>query len=152
MQRLELKVPPLLLMLLFAAMIELLSIIFAPQKASTIAIIFGCLSILLGAVVCVTGFLTFKFHHATPDPRDPNKSTLIVRSGIYAFSRNPMYLGFVLILFGQVLYIETYYLMSLVILFIYYLTRFQINPEERILKQKFGLEYEQYLRDVRRWL
>jgi protein-S-isoprenylcysteine O-methyltransferase Ste14 len=86
------------------------------------------------------------------DPTNPEKSTSVVTGGIYRFSRNPMYLGFLLVLAGLAAYLSTPVTLAGPVLFLLYMNRFQILPEERILTKRFGADYENYLRRVRRWL
>jgi protein-S-isoprenylcysteine O-methyltransferase Ste14 len=76
----------------------------------------------------------------------------MVTTGIYRFSRNPMYVGFALVLVGWACFVANLVAMLLVLAFVVYLNRFQIEPEERVLSARFGDEYRTYLRAVRRWL
>lgn len=76
----------------------------------------------------------------------------MVRSGIYRFSRNPMYLGLLLVLAAVAVTFPSAPGVLVLALFVGYLDRFQIRPEERALLQKFGTEYAAYQRAVRRWL
>ena len=68
------------------------------------------------------------------------------------YSRNPMYLGFLLLLLALACYLMNVAAMALLPLFVLYMNRFQIAPEERFLLQKFGAEYQAYCERVRRWL
>ena len=76
----------------------------------------------------------------------------MVTSGIYRFSRNPMYLGFFLALAGWATYLSHLLAFALLPLFVLYINRFQILPEERALSDKFPQEYTAYKGSVRRWL
>jgi len=76
----------------------------------------------------------------------------LVTSGLYNFSRNPMYLGQFLILCGWAIWLGNILNLGLLAVFGFYLTYFQIKPEERALAQKFGAEYADYKSRVRRWL
>ncbi|MDX8406306.1 MAG: isoprenylcysteine carboxylmethyltransferase family protein [Mariprofundus sp.] len=88
----------------------------------------------------------------TIDPRYPHKTTTIVDNGIYAFTRNPMYLGSVLILTSLTVWLGTVFGVLVIGLFIFYMTRFQINPEEEMLTAQFGEAYLNYKATVRRWI
>ncbi|RUO24533.1 isoprenylcysteine carboxylmethyltransferase family protein [Aliidiomarina minuta] len=106
----------------------------------------------IGIAVAVLGVLEFRKADTTVDPRFPDRSSQLVASGVYRLSRNPMYLGFLLILFGW-----AWYLMSLLAflwlpLFVVYMNRFQIQPEERYMVHKFGEEFHAYTARVRRWI
>lgn len=153
MKALELKIPPLLLMLLFAGAIWLvepaLPQVMQPTTASvTVAI----LLVLAGIIVAVSGVYAFRQAQTTVDPTKPDASSTLVTSGIYRFTRNPMYVGFTLCLTALSAYLASPLSLALVILFSWFLTRFQIMPEERILKGVFGQAYQDYCNKVRRWL
>lgn len=79
-------------------------------------------------------------------------SSALVRNGVYRFTRNPMYLGFLLVLAAWAAFLSS--LMSVLALpcFIAYINKYQIEPEERALLAKFGAEFEQYAAAVRRWI
>ena len=80
----------------------------------------------------------------------PDKSKYLIVSGVYRFSRNPMYLGFYLWLLSYTLYLGDVLMVLLTPLFIVYINRFQIVPEEKILFDKFGADYLSYKNSVRR--
>lgn len=113
---------------------------------------FAVVFIGVGAGMAVLGVLAFRKANTTVDPRVPQQSVSLVVSGIYRYSRNPMYLGFLLWLIGLACYLLSIAAFSLLPLFVWYMNRFQIKPEERFLQQKFGAEYLSYMRQVRRWL
>jgi protein-S-isoprenylcysteine O-methyltransferase Ste14 len=85
-------------------------------------------------------------------PSEPERTTALVTSGVYRFSRNPTYLGMeiVLLSWAAVLTSPAAALMSA--LFVAYITRFQIRPEESILAASLGPDYRDYSQRVRRWL
>ena len=82
----------------------------------------------------------------------PELTTTLIKTGLYQYSRNPIYLGFVIMLTGWGLYLNNAPGLILVVGFIYYMNRFQIEPEEESLSRIFGTEFELYKRTVRRWL
>jgi protein-S-isoprenylcysteine O-methyltransferase Ste14 len=71
---------------------------------------------------------------------------------VYKFTRNPMYLGLLLVLFGWAIFLSNAAAFALLPGFFVYMNRFQIEPEERVLALKFGSEYAAYKAKVRRWL
>jgi protein-S-isoprenylcysteine O-methyltransferase Ste14 len=153
MRSLELRLPPVAAALLIAAMMWAACRIY-PKLA--VAIPFGWL---VGAVISVSGVAIalagvaeFRRAQTTVDPTDPSKSRSVVTSGIYSRTRNPMYLGFLLVLIGWAVYLGSLLALLGPVLFIGYMHRFQILPEERILKSRFGTAYEAYLERVRRWI
>lgn len=157
MSFLELKIPPLLLMLLFALTMWLLAPLTAPLStklalpALYTTVLALCLAV-TGIAVALAGVLAFRRAKTTVDPRLPQQSSSLVLVGIYRYSRNPMYLGFLLLLAAFACYLQSLLALALLPLFVLYMNRFQIEPEERILGQKFGVDYQMYLHSVRRWL
>jgi protein-S-isoprenylcysteine O-methyltransferase Ste14 len=88
----------------------------------------------------------------TVDPRDPRKATALVTGGVYRWSRNPMYLGLTLLLVGWAIHLGSLSPLLVPPLFALVISRVQILPEERILSERFGDDYERYCRSVGRWL
>ena len=112
----------------------------------------AALFILAGFALDLSGLFAFRRAKTTLNPLAPGRSTSIVQSGPYAFTRNPMYLGMALVLLGFCVYLANLMATVAVIVFVAYLTRFQIMPEERLLLGKFGEVYARYTRSVRRWI
>lgn len=106
----------------------------------------------MGVVVIIMATWQFKQAQTTVNPMNPNQSSRIVDTGIFALSRNPMYLGMTVILMGMALFLGELMSFIWVIGFVLYITKFQIKPEERILAEKFGGEFREYCRKVRRWI
>jgi len=94
------------------------------------------------------------FHRAktTVNPLAPEKASALVVRGIYRWTRNPMYLAMLLVLIAWACIVANVAALVILPLFVAYLNRFQIVPEERALQARFGGEFEQYKRTVRRWL
>jgi len=90
--------------------------------------------------------------HRQTCPFTPDQSSTLVSTGIYRYSRNPMYLGFLLALAGWCVYLANWASMLLLPLFIVYMNRFQIAPEERALHRHFGQPFTNYTQAVRRWI
>lgn len=88
----------------------------------------------------------------TPNPMKPDKTSQLVATGLYRISRNPMYLGMLLALTGWWVYLGSLSPLIMLPVFVWVLTVQQILPEERVLEDKFGEDYLQYKRRVRRWL
>ena len=72
--------------------------------------------------------------------------------GFFKISRNPMYLGMLLISLGVVCYFASPISLLVLVGFVIYITRYQIIPEERALNSIFGDEFSAYKKQVRRWL
>ncbi len=107
---------------------------------------------LIGALVAVAGVVSFRRAHTTVNPTTPAKASSLVVSGIYQFTRNPMYLGFALILLALAVFFSNALAVALVLCFVLYLDRFQIRPEERALARLFPEEFAGYKARVRRWM
>ncbi|MDP5143658.1 isoprenylcysteine carboxylmethyltransferase family protein [Rheinheimera baltica] len=153
MQTLELKIPPVVLVALFALAMWLVSQLL-PALALPLRwrlVLAGIFSI-AGIAVALSGVLAFRRANTTVDPRVPEQSSSLVIRGIYRYSRNPMYVGFLLLLLAWVCFLMNMAALALLPLFIWYMNRFQITPEERFLLQKFGADYQAYIKQVRRWL
>ncbi|QNV04841.1 methyltransferase family protein [Shewanella algae] len=153
MSGLEKKLPPLALLLLFALLLQLTSY-WLPSSGlpSSLSLSLAFSLLAAGLIIPLAGVLSFKRHGTTSDPRVPEQSSALVTSGIYRCSRNPMYLGFVFLLLAQTFFLNSLWLLLLVALFIAYLQRFQILPEERAMQQLFGDPYRAYCQRVRRWI
>ena len=105
-----------------------------------------------GLLVELSGVLEFVRRRTTVNPLRPHKASALVTHGIYRWTRNPMYLGWLPILAGWAIYLQHPLTLLVVPLFALYLTRFQIIPEERALEAKFGDAFRAYRQRVRRWL
>jgi len=86
----------------------------------------------------------------TPAPIEPPRELVI--SGLYRYVRNPMYDGALLVLFGHVLWFPSLALIVCPIIFFVSFHLFVVLYEEPYLRKTFGAAYEQYCRDVPRWL
>jgi protein-S-isoprenylcysteine O-methyltransferase Ste14 len=107
---------------------------------------------LSGIAIAWAGVSEFRRAQTTVDPTDPAKSSSVVTSGVYRYTRNPMYLGFLLVLAGWATWLSNLTAIVGPVFFVLYMNRFQILPEERILEARFGTPYEAYLQTVRRWV
>lgn len=94
----------------------------------------------------------FRRAGTTVNPLRPQASTQLVESGLHRFSRNPMYLGHAVILLGVAVLLHDALALVAVPAYMAYVTRFQIVPEERALRERFGTRYLRYCARVRRWL
>ncbi|WP_370087790.1 isoprenylcysteine carboxylmethyltransferase family protein [Ekhidna sp.] len=105
-----------------------------------------------GALCALMGIVAFRTKSTTVDPLNPNKASSLVTHGIYQYSRNPMYVGMAMVLLGGVIRIGSPLGILAVLFFVWYLTQFQIKPEEETLRILFKEEYENYCQKVRRWI
>lgn len=152
MQALELRIPPLALVFIFAILMALGTYVLPwtvniPEPAF-LALALCC----TGAGVAVAGVLAFKKNQTTVSPFTPERSSKLVVCGIYKLTRNPMYLGFFLALAGWAVLLSNLAAFVWLPVFVAYMNRFQIEPEERALKKHFAADYQAYMESVRRWL
>lgn len=153
MKSLELKIPPALLMLIFGLFMWLIDHWIPQLKVDWIGRNGVAWLVFFGALLCVVlGIYGFKQAQTTVDPTQPQKASSIVTTGIYQWTRNPMYLGFLMMLFAFSIKLSNPLTLLLLPLFVGYMNQFQIKPEEQVLAELFGKEYEQYLKLVRRWV
>lgn len=108
--------------------------------------------VILGVGAGVAGIFAFRRHGTTVHPMAPERASAVVTTGIYRFSRNPMYLGLLFVLASWAIWLQSLLALLLLPAFILYMTRFQILPEERALTTRFGDDYIAYRSRVRRWL
>ena len=153
MNALALKVPPVAQVIITAAAMYGVSkmvpaLTFSLNGSTALAVGLGVMGMSLG----VMGVTQFRKAQTTPNPQALEKVSSLVTSGIYRYSRNPMYLGLVLILLGWAFYLSHFLAFVLLPIFILYMTRFQIQPEEQMMARKFGKTYQAYLNKVRRWI
>ena len=114
--------------------------------------VLAALVLLQGVVIAMAGVYEFVRVDTTVHPFHPEHTQQVVTRGVYAFSRNPMYLGMLLCLAAvAVLYWRQPLNLLWCVGFYAYINRFQIQPEERILVQKFGAPFQQYCQQVNRW-
>lgn len=108
--------------------------------------------IMVGLMLAITGVKLFFKSETTIHPDLKHATNKLVTTGIYRLSRNPMYLGILLSLIAIAVWMNNWLSIGVCIGFALYITQFQIKPEERFLQNKFGQEYQDYCRKVRRWL
>jgi protein-S-isoprenylcysteine O-methyltransferase Ste14 len=105
----------------------------------------------LGIVIAGLGEVAFHKAKTTSNPLKPQTASSLVTSGVYRFTRNPMYAGVAAWLLGWAAFLAVPWAFLGPILFIAFITRFQIIPEERALKARFGSDYAEYQQRVGRW-
>lgn len=118
-----------------------------PQRTAIAVAIVG-----LGVTLNVVPKLAFRRLNTTVNPLRPDLSAHLVTSGIYRYTRNPMYLGHAVMLLGWAIHLHNFAAFLAVPLFVVYVTRFQIEAEERHLATMFGKDYAAFRAKVRRWL
>lgn len=107
---------------------------------------------IFGVALIMIGGKEFLKKSTTVNPINPEKTTSLVTNGIYKYSRNPMYVGFSFFLLAWAALIGSYISLIGLPIFIYYITKYQIIPEEIVLEKKFGESFIKYKNKVRRWI
>jgi protein-S-isoprenylcysteine O-methyltransferase Ste14 len=152
MNILENRIPPPLVFLATAGLIWLLAqwtpaSEIPPMVRYAVAAIFAA-----AAAVAPLAIAGFRRAQTTIDPVHIDRASCLVTTGPFAYTRNPMYLGLALLLTAWVILLSAPWTLVGPLIFVFYITRFQIIPEERAMTAKFGAPYEDYRRRVRRWL
>jgi protein-S-isoprenylcysteine O-methyltransferase Ste14 len=150
---LELKIPPPLVALVVAgAMWELAKFTFQVELSGSLRHAVAGVLFLSGVLFTLSAMLTFRRSKTTVNPLKPETATALVSGGPFRVSRNPMYLGLLLVLVGWAVLLGAPWSLAGPVAFVLYIQRFQIIPEERVLAMKFGVAHVQYCARVRRWL
>ncbi len=150
---LDLKIPPLLLAVLFGILMWFVPAVpsgFAFSSSFRIAA--AAVLAAGGAAFLVLGIVAFRKARTTPNPMKPETASSLVTSGVYRYSRNPMYVGMVAILIAWGVFLSNLFALALAAGFGFYLNRFQIQPEEDAMDALFGEAFQNYKKQVRRWL
>lgn len=153
MRALELKIPPLAVGFLVGGVMWL-----AKRSAPALTVTVpgrqavAILVAIAGAMIIGIGIVSFSRAKTTVNPMKPDSASSLVVSGIYGITRNPMYLGFFVMLIGWAIFLSNALAFVCLPLFILYMNRFQIEPEERALGSLFGEAFAAYRSRVRRWL
>ena len=102
-----------------------------------------------GIVLTLLAAAEFRRHRTTIVPhREPER---LIQSGIFARSRNPIYLGDALILAGLILKWDAVLSLPLVPIFVWAIEKRFILPEEDRLRRKFRVDFSRYCEKTRRW-
>jgi protein-S-isoprenylcysteine O-methyltransferase Ste14 len=152
---LELRIPPVILLLICAALMWAIAL-FLPSLTLRLHpyfhTVFPIFLLVLGSSLVMSGIFAFYRMDTTVNPILPELTSSLVMTGVYRYSRNPIYLGLVMILLSWGIYLSNILSLLFVIVFIRYMNRFQIEPEERMLHKLFGAQFEKYQCKVRRWI
>lgn len=153
MKTLELKiVPDVVLIVVAVGMWSAALVVPSFNLPVVVRVIAGVIVVFSGLGVVQAAGVSFRRAGTTVDPTKPGSTFSLITSGAYRFTRNPIYLGMTLVLLGWAVFLMNPLSFALIAVFVIYITRFQIIPEERALKTLFGAEYTAYQKKVRRWL
>ncbi len=147
----KLKIPPPILVIILIT-----SIYFSSYKLDLISIpyriLFSILILFIGILVIINPVVKFIKSKTTVNPVEFKNVEKLVTSGIYKYSRNPMYLGMIMIIISSTVYYLNFYSLLTPFIFYFWINRFQIKREEVFLEEKFGQEYLSYKTKTRRWI
>lgn len=153
MPNLDNRIPPPLIAASAALLIVLLSFLpghFPLPYGLRIVLMIALFG--MGMLLGIGGVIAFKRAQTTVNPLKPETASTLVVGGVYQYSRNPMYTGLALWLVAWALYLDSVIALAGVAVFVSYMTRFQIKPEERAMQALFGAQFALYKARVRRWL
>jgi protein-S-isoprenylcysteine O-methyltransferase Ste14 len=150
---LEHRIPPPLVGLAIAAGMAWLApqlprLTGVPELRPALAMAIGA----VGVAIDFAALLQFRRVRTTVNPLRPDRANALVTGGVFRYSRNPMYLGLLLVLVAWAVHLASPPALLGPVLFVLYVGRYQIAPEERVMARRFGAEYEAYRGRVRRWL
>ena len=149
----ELKIPPVLQVLIFTLLMWLISLALpglslpSQYKLATITAL-----IVIAAFFAISGMVCFRKAKTTVNPFRLDLSSSLVTSGIYTRSRNPMYVGLLFLLMAWGVFLSNLYSLALTFAFIMCMNHFQVRLEEKALESIFGEDYLHYKTRARRWL
>jgi len=153
MRRLELKIPPVLCFLLMGGLMWLVMRRFPAADFQLPGQRWlATISVATGLIIAAAGVVSFRRARTTIDPMKPYTTSALVTSGIFNYTRNPMYLGLILVALGWGLWLGNAFALLGIPTCLAYLTRFQIIPEERALASLYREEFRSYCTRVRRWI
>lgn len=153
MRAIELKIPPPALALLIAG--AMWGVALATSRFEITAVFRNAAAILIaivGFAFAISGVVAIRRARTTISPIKPEAATSLVTSGVYRFTRNPMYLGLCFVLVAWAVFLSSAWAFLGPVAFVLYINRFQIAPEERVLSKLFGPVFVEYQSKVRRWL
>jgi len=150
----DLKIPPPVIACILAGLMYLTQ----PLLSETVSLVLDyklLVSLFIAAMALLLDFFAlWRFIQAktTVNPIKANNVSALVTTGVYRFSRNPMYVGNALFLLAWMVYLANPLNSLFIVAYVMYTTKFQIIPEERILTEHFGDDYSAFCQRVRRWL
>ncbi|MEM7193965.1 MAG: isoprenylcysteine carboxylmethyltransferase family protein [Pseudomonadota bacterium] len=150
---LDLRIPPPLVALAAALAIWGIYRVFPPFSVSFMPDPIVALPIaVLGVTIDVLALYRFWRLRTTVNPLAPEGTSALVTDGVYRLSRNPMYLGLFFLLLAWCIHLGDARGFAVLLMFVLYLNRFQIVPEENVMAEKFGDRYSEYRATTRRWI
>jgi len=156
MRKLETLIPPPAVLLFTLVLMFIISrfdrarILYANDFSSNTLL--ATVLVIAGISITVLAIKQFKINQTTVNPLRPDTATFLVTSGVFKLTRNPMYLGMVLLCLSSVVFYGSAWCLIAVVAFIAFIVRFQIVPEERAMASLFGKKFAEYKANTRRWI
>lgn len=144
--------PPLMVALCIGAMWALVDRIPSLGMSISGQGLIGTFLVAAGLGVNINAMIAFAKADTTINPLTPDKTSTLVSDGLFSQTRNPIYLAMTMILLGVCVLFGNLINLAVVAFFVWYITNYQIIPEEEALKKVFGKQYEDYCKKVRRWI
>ena len=145
------KIPPPILVIILTSLVYIsstkLELIYLPYR-QTISI----LILVIGLIIIISPIVNFIKSKTTVNPVKFKNVNRLVTTGIYKHSRNPMYLGMIIVIISITVYYLNYLSVFSPLIFYIWINKFQISREEIFLEDKFGDEYLKYKSKTRRWI
>ena len=145
------KIPPPIVTLFFGLCIYFSRDYFLSYEYKLLDIL-SYMCYFIGLCILILAVNSFKKQSTTVNPIKIENASSLVTSGVFEYSRNPMYLGMALILLGLALMFNIIGGILFTLLFTIYITKFQIKPEEEVMERLFGEDFLKYKQNVRMWL
>ena len=152
MTALENRIPPPIILVLTLVIMKGLAMLPGPTWQAAYLNGCGAIIIFLGFAVAAAGVIRFRNAKTTVNPLDPSRASSLVTGGVFSLSRNPMYLGMLLVTIGWGVILGSLLSLIAVLGFALFINRFQIAPEERAMRALFGGEFSNYCAKTRRWI
>ena len=145
------KIPPPIVTLFFGLCIYFSRDYFLSYEYKLLDIL-SYMYYFIGLCILILAVNSFKKQSTTVNPIKIENASSLVTSGVFEYSRNPMYLGMALILFGLAIMFNLIGGTLFTLLFTIYITKFQIRPEEDVMEKLFGEDFLKYKKNVRMWI
>ncbi len=153
LRKLELRVPPVAVFLLVVLLMYVLKGLIPSVTVTVPFLKFVVAGLtLLSGYIGVAGVYEFRKVKTTVNPVKPENASSVVNTGVFAYTRNPMYFALLLLIVALGLWWQHLSVILCGALFVSYMNRYQIKPEEQVLERLFGDEYLKYKNRVRRWI
>lgn len=147
------RIPPVAVTLAVAALMWLISVLTpAFPLPENLRMICAILLAMAAMVTGLAGVAEFRRANTTVNPLAPENCSRLVESGIFRFTRNPMYLALLMALIGWNIFLGNLWSLVMIFFWVLYIDRYQITPEEEALEAAFGDTFRHYRRRVRKWL